>query len=137
LFSLQSLEFDIHTKWSLNVACVELKSLNIEVHEREMCVGRGGIFGELWAKKTKKPKNRLNWENQKKITKKPNREKKSIKILKKPTDSVRFRFYKPKTEKTEPNPNRKKPEKKPSQTEKTEPNWKNQTKPVFVQKNRT
>jgi hypothetical protein len=29
---------------------------------------------------------------------------------------VRFWFYKPKTEKTEPNPNRKKPEKKPSQT---------------------
>jgi hypothetical protein len=59
--------------------------------------------------------------------KKPNREKKpikSIKILKKPTGSVRFRFYKPKTEKTEPNRTQtkktgKKPEpnlKKPSQT---------------------
>ena len=33
---------------------------------------------------------------------------KPIKILKKPTCSVRFRFYKPKTEKTKPNPNRKK-----------------------------
>jgi hypothetical protein len=36
--------------------------------------------------------------------------------LKKLTDSIRFRFYKPETEKTKPNPNRKKPEKKPSQT---------------------
>jgi hypothetical protein len=44
--------------------------------------------------------------------KKPNREKKPIKILKKPTRSIRF--YKPETEKTEPNPNWK----KPSQTEK-------------------
>jgi hypothetical protein len=61
--------------------------------------------------------------------------------LKKPTGSVRFRFFKPGTGKTEPN--RKKPDKKPSQTEpkpkkpsqtgknrakpsqteKTEPNW--------------
>jgi len=47
--------------------------------------------------------------------------------LKKPACSVRFRFYKQKTEKTEPNRNRQKPEKnrakpeKPSQTEKTEP----------------
>jgi hypothetical protein len=37
----------------------------------------------------------------------------------KPTGSVRFRFYKPETEKTEPKP------------EKTEPN---QFEPVFVQK---
>jgi hypothetical protein len=47
--------------------------------------------------------------------KKPNREKnliKSIKILKKPTGSVRF--YKPKTEKTELNR---------TQTEKNKPNW--------------
>ena len=65
--------------------------------------------------------------------KKPNREKKPIKILKKPTYSVRFRFYKPETEKTEPNPNRirAKP-KKPSQTRKTEPN---RFEPVFVLKN--
>jgi hypothetical protein len=35
--------------------------------------------------------------------------------LKKPTGSVRFRFFKPGTGKTEPN--RKKPDKKPSQTE--------------------
>jgi hypothetical protein len=47
--------------------------------------------------------------------------------LKKPAGSVRFRFYKQKTEKTEPNrtkpkptKNRAKPE-KPSQTEKTKP----------------
>jgi hypothetical protein len=69
--------------------------------------------------------------------KKSNREKKSIKpfkILKKPTSMVRFWFYKPKTEKTEPNINRKKPGKKPSQTEKTEPN---QFEPVFALKNRT
>jgi hypothetical protein len=37
--------------------------------------------------------------------------------LKKPAGLVRFRFYKSKTE-----PNRKKTEPKPSQTEKTEPN---------------
>jgi hypothetical protein len=47
---------------------------------------------------------------------KPNREKKQIKILKKPTSSIRFRFYKPDTKKIEPNKkNRAKP-KKPSQT---------------------
>jgi hypothetical protein len=40
---------------------------------------------------------------------------KPIRILKKSTGSVQFRFYKPETEKTEPNPNKKKPE-KPSQT---------------------
>jgi hypothetical protein len=66
--------------------------------------------------------------------------------LKKPADSIRFWFYKPKTEKTESNPNRKKSEKnrvKPSQTEKTEPNrfesvfvLKNQTKPKPVGLNR-
>jgi hypothetical protein len=39
-------------------------------------------------------------------------------------------FYKPETEKTEPNPNRK----KPSQTEKIKPN---RVEPVFVLKNRT
>jgi len=69
---------------------------------------------------------------------------KLIKILKKLTSSIQFRFYKLKTKKTEPNPNRKekkrvKTEKtklKPSQTEKTESNrfelvfiLKNQTKP--------
>jgi len=54
----------------------------------------------------------------KKINKKTELWKKPIKILKKPIGSVRFRFYKPKTKKTEPNPNKKKPEKKPSQTEK-------------------
>jgi len=43
---------------------------------------------------------------EKKITEKSNREKKPIKILKKLTGSVWF--YKPETEKTEPNPNRKK-----------------------------
>ena len=54
--------------------------------------------------------------------KKLNSKKKPIKILKKPAGLVRFRFYKPKTEKTEPNPNQKKKPsqtgKKPSQTEK-------------------
>jgi len=63
-----------------------------------------------------------NWKNrtEKKLIK-------PIKFFKKPAGSVRFRFYKQKTEKTEPKPtkNRKnnwaKPE-KPSQTEKTKPN---------------
>jgi hypothetical protein len=45
--------------------------------------------------------------------------KKPIKILKKLTDLVWFRFYKPKTEKTEPN--RTQTGKKPSQTRKTKP----------------
>jgi hypothetical protein len=55
--------------------------------------------------------------------------KKPIKILKKLTGSVRFRFYKPKTEKTESK--QKKLEKKPSQIrKKTKPNRKNRVKPV-------
>jgi len=44
----------------------------------------------------------------KQLSKKPNREKKPIKllkILKKPTGSVWFRFYKLKIEKNKPNPN--------------------------------
>jgi len=53
-----------------------------------------------------------NWKNQT-VKKKP------IKILKKPTGSVRFRFYKFKTEKTESNPN-----------------WKNRKKPSQNRKNR-
>jgi hypothetical protein len=71
----------------------------------------------------KKLENRLNRENRKK----PNRKKKPIKpinFLKKPAGSVRFRFYKQKTEKTEPNRNRQKTGKK------TEPNQKNRAKPV-------
>jgi len=55
---------------------------------------------------------------------------KPIKILKKPAGSVRFQFYKPKTEKTAPN--RKKPERKLSQTGKNraklDPNRKNRGK---------
>ena len=73
-------------------------------------------------------KNRENW---KKITEKTE----PIKILKKQAGSVRFRFYKPKTEKTEPNR---------TQTEKTESNRKkpsqtkpNRFEPVFALKNRT
>ena len=78
----------------------------------------------------KKLKNRLNRENWKKNNWKNQIEKKPIKpikFLKKPAGSVRF--YKQKTEKTEPNrtetdkkleKNRAKPE-KPSQTKKTEP----------------
>jgi hypothetical protein len=54
--------------------------------------------------------------------------------LKKPTGSVRFWFFKPGSGKTEPNPNRKKPEKNPSQTEKTELK---RFEPVFALKNRT
>jgi len=52
--------------------------------------------------------------------------------LKKLTGSVRFRFYKPEIKKTKIKT--KKTGKKPSQTEKTEPN---QFEPVFVLKNRT
>jgi len=59
-------------------------------------------------KKIKKSRKQKKIKNKK--LKKPNRKKKPIKILKKPAGSVRFRFYKPKTEKTEPNPNRKKNE---------------------------
>ena len=43
---------------------------------------------------------------EKKITEKTEPKKKPIKILKNPVGSVRFRFYKQKTEKTEPNRNR-------------------------------
>ena len=55
--------------------------------------------------------------------------------MKKPTGSVRFRFYKPETEKIEPNrikPKQKKARKKLSQTGKTEPN---RFELVFVLKN--
>jgi len=52
---------------------------------------------------------------------------KPIKILKKPAGSVRFQFYKPKTEKTEPNS---------IQTEKTEENKKNRAKPEKTEPNR-
>jgi hypothetical protein len=65
--------------------------------------------------------------------KKLNRKKKPIKlikILKKPTGSVRFWFYKHETEKTKPNSNRK----NQTEPEKTEPN---RFEPVFVLKNRT
>ena len=62
--------------------------------------------------------------------KKPNREKKLIKFLKKPTDSVQFRFYKPKTEKTKSNQTKPKPV-EPNR-KKTEPN---RFKSVFVLKN--
>ena len=60
------------------------------------------------SKKTEKP---IKPRKPKKITEKTEPWKKLIKpirILKKPTGSVRFWFYKPETEKTEPNPNRKK-----------------------------
>jgi len=73
-------------------------------------------FDHTWCnlgvnKKTEKPK-------------KPNRENKPIKpikILKKPAGSVRFRFYKPKTEKTEPNckKNRAKPAKNQAKPKKS------------------
>jgi hypothetical protein len=71
--------------------------------------------------------------------------------LKKPTGSVEFRFYKPETEKTEPNrtqtkktgkktePNRKKTsqtKKTEPNREKTEPNQKNRVKPEKTKPNR-
>jgi hypothetical protein len=70
--------------------------------------------------------------------KKSNRKKKPITIVKKPTGSVQFWFYKPKTKKTKPNPNQEKTRAKPgknrAKTEKTKPNRFEQ---VFVLKNRT
>jgi hypothetical protein len=80
------------------------------------------------SKKTEKPR-KLKKQNQEKKLIKP------IKILKKPTGPVRFRFYKSKTEpnSTEPKlkknlkktePNQKTTELKPSQTEKTQSNQK-------------
>ena len=58
--------------------------------------------------------------------------------MKKPTGSVQFWFYKPKTKKTKPNPNQEKTRAKPgknrAKTEKTKPNRFEQ---VFVLKNRT
>jgi hypothetical protein len=60
------------------------------------------ILNEKQAKKLK--------NQEKKILKKLNYKKKSIEIFKKRTGSVRFRFYKPETEKTnQTKPNRKKP----------------------------
>jgi hypothetical protein len=60
-------------------------------------------FDHTWcnlglSKKTEKPR-----KPEKKFPKKLNREKKPIKILKKPVGSVRFRFYKSKTKKTKLN----------------------------------
>jgi len=79
------------------------------------------------SKKTEKPrKPEKNNRKNRTVKKKPI---KPIKILKKPAGSVQFRFYKPKTKKTEPN--RAQTENKPSQ------NRENQAKPVFVLKNRT
>ena len=64
---------------------------------------------------------------------KPKKLIKPIKILKKSIDLVRFRFYKPETEKTESNPTRKKPsqtEKNLAKQKKTEPNRKNRADSV-------
>jgi hypothetical protein len=87
-----------------------------------------------WAKK---PKNWLKRENRKKNNWKNRTKKKPfkpIKILKKPTSSVRFWFYK---QKTKSNRNRKKPSQtgKPSQTEKLSQNHKKPRKPSQNQKN--
>jgi hypothetical protein len=72
------------------------------------------------SKKTEKPikPRKPKKNNRKNRTVKKNRLNRK-KILKKPAGSIRFRFYKQKTEKTEQNPNRKKTEpkpRKPSQT---------------------
>jgi len=66
-----------------------------------------------------KQKNWKTEKTEKKITEKIEPWKKLIKlikILKKPTDSVQFWFYKPEIEKTKPNTDWKKIRKKPSQT---------------------
>ena len=59
--------------------------------------------------------------------------------MKKSTDSVRFQFNKPKTEKTEPNQteNRVKPEKIEPKRGKTEKTKSNRFESVFVLKNQT
>ena len=67
-----------------------------------------------------------------------------LQFFKKLIGSVWFRFYKPETEKTKPNPNRKKPSqsrKNRAKPKKTKPDRKNQTepeknraKPVFILK---
>jgi len=69
------------------------------------------------SKKTEKPIKMRKLEEKK--TKKTEPWKKPITILKKLTGLIWFRFYKPETEQTEPNPNRK----KTRQTEKTELDW--------------
>jgi hypothetical protein len=77
-----------------------------------------------------------NWKTEKirkKITEKTEPWKKPIKpikILKKQAGSVRFRFYKSKTEKTEPN--RTQTKKTEPNRQKTEPKWKNRAKPVWT-----
>ena len=88
------------------------------------------------SKKTGKP---IKPRKPEKNNRKNRTEKKPIKFLKKRAGSVRFRFYKQKTEKTEPNRNRQKTGKKPSQTGKTGPkprkqsqNRKNRAKPVWT-----
>jgi len=85
---------------------------------------------------SKKTEKSIKPRKQKKNNRK-NRKKKPIKILKKPASPVQFRFYKQKTEKTEPNPNRKKPEKNRAKLEKNEKTKPNRLEPVFVLKNRT
>jgi len=65
---------------------------------------------------SKIPKIPIKSRKPKKIIEKPNYEKKPIRILKKPTGSIQFRFYKLEIEKTEPN--RTPTEKNPSQTKK-------------------
>jgi hypothetical protein len=91
------------------------------------------VRGEQKNQKTDKPR------KPEKNNRKNRTEKKPIKFLKKPAALVRFRFYKQKTKKTEPNrnetdkkseKNRAKP-KKPSQTEKNRAKTrKNRAKPV-------
>jgi len=86
------------------------------------------------SKKTEKP---IKLRKPEKKNRKNRTKKKPIKILKKSAGQVRFRFYKQKTEKTEPNPNRKKPEKNRAKTGKSKKTKPNRFEPVFVLKNRT
>jgi len=84
-----------------------------------------------WKKKSKNQLNQENWKKNKKTELKKSI--KLIKILKKPVGSIWFWFYKQKTKKTEPNQiETKKNLAEPSQIEKTEPNQKNQAKPVWT-----
>jgi len=75
-----------------------------------------------------KPEKSIKLRNPKKITEKTvpwKKPIKAIKILKKPTGSVWFWFYKPKIEKTKPNRTEPKPKK-------IKPNWKNRAKLVWT-----
>ena len=101
---------------------------------------RGESLASRGEQKTRKPIKPRKLEKKTEKTEPKKKPIKPINFLKKPAGSVRFRFYK---QKTEPNQNRQKTEKKPSQTEpkpsqtgKIEPNRKNRAKTEKTKPNR-